>query len=746
VTDLSSEPRIVRWLIADAAARPRRALIAWAAITAISLIGLGQLRLEISTESVLDRSGEEWRFYLESTEVFGSDEDIVVAIPAGMFPDDAAMQRLRNLASKLQRIAGVRRVDSLATTPLPYQLANGAAEFTPPFASPMSPDEAAARAKQVLASSSARGLLVSDDGRTLALRLRLDDPLKLDVQRLSAEIWAAIGSQPAWVSGVPIFRAETSRYTQREIQKFVPITVVVIGILLWLFFRSVAAVALALAVGSVGSILVLGVMGALGVSLSLTGAILPSVLIAIGCANVTHLLADVDPTARGLQLASSASEVARPIVMASVVTALAFLSGALVPIEAIRVIAAFGALGALVLALATIHLGTAVLESYPIPRIDHRTSQMAVAVSQRLVRLATHRSWSVVATWAALLTLAGIGARGVSLETDVTQWFPRRGEVRLAYDAISSRLAGISPLNIVVHAEDGSAITAPVVIDAIDRLTKHLEQLDDVGRAVGINSLIGDTHRVLMSAPANELPKDVALVEQYLLLLESSDELREFVSADRTLSSVSVRVNNNGSERLLAIADEAERWWAANGAPNTSARATGIMYEFARAEREITRGQISGLGLDCVALLFLYFILFRSVGVTLVALVPTVATVLSTFGLLGWAGASLDAGTVFVGTLAVGVTVDETVHLVTAYARSLKQGGDPASAVGASLHRMLPALLMTTSTLAGGFVVLGVSSFAFTRQLGVATAIAMVVCAAANATLLPTLLALRRPK
>jgi predicted RND superfamily exporter protein len=745
LSDEQNEPRVVRWLVADAIANPRRTVAGWVLLALIALLGVSALKVEIATESVLDQSGTEWQRYLTSGDVFGSDEDIVVALAGNHYFDQDALDTVRDLAGRLAQIPGVRRVDSVATTPIVRPSADGEIDFSPPFAIPPPPDEMDARASQTLRSEVTRGLLVSEDGKTFALRLRLDDPLHLDVQRLALDIDRAIGDRAVWVSGVPIFRAETGQFTRREVRRFVPITVLIIALLLAAFFRSAKAVSLALAIGGIGATVVLGSMGALGVSLSLTAAILPSILIAIGCANATHLLAEVDQEARDDRLAAGVLEVARPITMASAVTALAFLSGALVPIEAVRVIAAFGALGALVLALATIHLGSAVLQLKTIARTDHRSSPAFSRLSRSLAHLATTRPRLVVASWVAVLMFVGAGVTGVSLETDVTKWFPRDGEVRRSYEAISERLAGISPLNVVVEANGQRTVTEPEMLRAIDELTRYLEDLPDVGRALSITSLVKDIHRGLNPGPADPLPlpSNAGLIEQYLLLLESSDEVREFVSDDRKLASISVRSNNNGSERLLAISAEAERWWSRNGPRDSSARTTGIMFEFARAEREITTGQLSGLGLDCLALAALYVLIFRSIRLTLTALVPTVATVLSTFGVLGWAGAALDAGTVFVGTLAIGVTVDETVHLVSAYARTTQRGESSEKAIEGSLLRILPALVMTTVTLAGGFLVLGVSSFSFTRQLGLATGIAMAVCALANATLLPSLLALR---
>jgi predicted RND superfamily exporter protein len=231
-----------------------------------------------------------------------------------------------------------------------------------------------------------------------------------------------------------------------------------------------------------------------------------------------------------------------------------------------------------------------------------------------------------------------------------------------------------------------------------------------------------------------------ALIEQYLLLLDSTEEIGELVADDRSVANVAVRANDNGSEELLRIAELANEWWREHGVPEFTAQPTGIMFEFARAEHAIAVGQVAGVGVDIATLATLYLLVFRSAALTIIALVPSIVTVVIAFGFLGLVGAPLDAGTVFVGMLAIGVTVDETIHLVSAFSRELVAGRDPRHAMRRALERVFPALAVTTIALACGFAVLGLSSFSFTQRLGSLTAIAVVVCAAASSSLLPTLL------
>src|SRR4029453_12263898 len=262
----------------------------------------------------------------------------------------------------------------------------------------------------------------------------------------------------------------------------------------------------------------------------------------------------------------------------------------------------------------------------------------------------------MIIAWTVVVLIAGVGATRVSLETDVTSWFPKGGQTRDSYEEIRRRLVGISPINVVVTAPQDRSVTEPQLIKKLAEFVGFLEELPDVGKVASIVSVLREVHEITArsSVGAQALPSEQGLIEQYLLLLEGSEAVRELISDDYTMANVMLRANNNGSEHLLRISEKAEKWWNTHGIPGFEARATGIMFEFARAEREVAYGQLVGLGVDLVSLAMLYVVLFRGIKLALIALAPSLATIGVSFGLLGLVGVPLDAGTVFCGSLALG--------------------------------------------------------------------------------------------
>ena len=187
--------------------------------------------------------------------------------------------------------------------------------------------------------------------------------------------------------------------------------------------------------------------------------------------------------------------------------------------------------------------------------------------------------------------------------------------------------------------------------------------------------------------------------------------------ADRASANVLLRVDDNRSNHLLDVARSAEEWWRAHGPPGTDARTTGIMFEFARAEDEIAMGQIRGLAASLLVVGALAFVIFRALRVAAVAILPDAVPLVLTFGFMGLAGIPLDAATVVVGCLALGIAVDDTIHLLAGFTEHPRHREDPRAALEDTFRRVLPPMLLTTLAIAIGFGVLGLSRVRADAQL-----------------------------
>jgi predicted RND superfamily exporter protein len=722
---------------------PRAVLLLWLLVAALATIGVLRLQIETSTDSVLDRSGEPWRFYQDSQDRFGGDEILALVIEGERTFDPAILIKSVELSEALEPLAGVRRVDSLATVPLVHVTTDGAVSLEAALENGVPADATALKRFEslVVADRIAPRTLVSKDHRAVAVNVVLEKGPEAHYERVFSEIEQHAEGVQTWLSGVPVFRTEADARTAAELSFFIPLTIGLVGIVLFLLFGTLRAAAIPIAVSGLSTWILLGAMGALGVPLTVSTVILPSILLALGSAYSMHELTVAVDCHSFPELAESLQTVALPIALSGLTTAIGFVAVSLVRINVVRDVGAFGAIGVFVVMAASLTATPATLRLWPIrsrrPVLQRWLSGPAV---ESLVRLAAGHWRVVIVSWIAATAIVMAGIARLEVETDAVKWFLKGDPVRLSYESIRDRFSGISPMNVVIEAPEGESVAAPRAVAALSDLTTYLESLPEVGRALSVADPLRQIHRGFVGNAGEPLPVDSAVIEQYLLVLESSEYMRDFLTIDRRSANVPLRANDNGSDALLAVAAKANAWWEAHGPPGYSARTTGIMYEFARAEDEITMGQLRGLVFALLVIAVILLMIFRSIKLAVIALAPNALPVAMAFGAMGVLGIALDAGTVLVGNLALGIAVDDTIHTITGYHRQRSIGQSPERALLRTFERVLPPVVFTTLTIGLGFAVFGFSTLVFTRHLGLVTSGIMVLCLLADILLLPALL------
>jgi predicted RND superfamily exporter protein len=443
------------------------------------------------------------------------------------------------------------------------------------------------------------------------------------------------------------------------------------------------------------------------------------------------------------ELAEKLLAVSTPIALSGLTTSLGFLAIGFVDIESIRDVAIFGSFGVLAVLAVTLTGIPAALSLVPLRAIDSGVRRtISKSLAPRLVTFCINRRQVVFLVWAVVATVTLVGVILLRNETDVILWFPEDHEIRADYDFIKDNLSGISPINIVVSAPPDQRVTSPEVIAAIGEFTVYLESLTPVGRAMSISNSLAQIRQVLGVGGGVGLPESEGEIEQSLLLLESSNYMSDLITADRTAANVVLRVNQNGSAALLGIAEKAEAWWRRNGISDYEARATGIMYEFARSQDAISLGQIRGLLFVFVSVGLIVLLVFRWFELAIATLAANVIPIAMGFGAMGLLGVPIDAGTVVVGCIAFGIGVDDTIHTATEFSSGIASGNSNHSAILRAYEKVLPAVVFTTVVTATGFVVLGFSSFALIRNLGIVTSAVMVLCLLSDTLLFPSLLSL----
>ena len=717
----------------------------WVLVGLAGLVLIADLRVDTTIGSALNRTGERWQTYQRSMSQHGGDEFVAVVLPAREPFDAVGLTRVLELTEALAAIEGVRRVDSLATVPLIREGDDGAVMVGPALNEETTKDATSRErlAAQIREDLIAPGNLVSADERTLALNVVFEGDVDGDRESTVAAIRKACSRIPGTIlSGVPVVRADAGLRTRVELAIFVPLTVCLVSMLLWLLFRQSVAVFVPLVVGALGCVFSLGVMAASGVSLSFATSLLPSVVLALSCAYSMHVLWVAQDQVGSGGLGAAVAGVAQSIAVSGATTALGFLAMASVGVDLIRDLATYGALSVLVVNAASLSLAPAILSVWPIktPVVGILQWWSVDRASRSLVRFVARFRPVLLGAWLVIFGLSSVGLGRLTVASDVILWFPADSELRVEYEGVRSRLSGITPVNILVEGSSEFPVTDLAVLGTVNDLVGMLREMPQVGKVVSLADPISQMHQVVGQMGKPALPDDQLLVEQYLLLLEGIEQIDDLLTEDRTSSNILIRMDNNSSSEIVALASHVEEWWQARQPPGVTARATGIMFEFGRAQDAIAYGGLRGLALAVGTIGLVLLVVFRGLGLALLSLIPNLVPVGIAFGVVGLIGAPLDAATVCVASLALGIGVDDTVHVVARFQQARSTGLAVSKSLEDCFRHVLGALVCTTVVVAVGFSILGLSEFTLVRNLGLMTAGVVLLCLLADLVLLPVIL------
>lgn len=521
------------------------------------------------------------------------------------------------------------------------------------------------------------------------------------------------------ISGVPVVELAIAEALDHERQRILPLIGLVLACVLLLIYRSPVLVGGALLAPLCGVFLLEGVQGLLGIAIDPISALLGPAVLTVGVASSVHVLeryraalaltplqeprgvglagtSAAIPMADSVAVASAraAHELRRPFVLALLTTVTGFLGLLASPIPAVQ---RFGLLASLGVVLA---IGTTLLVLPSLLRLLHRPRRHAdlegARASLRHVHAIQRVRTSLLVVSALLCVLA----------------VSRLGDLRIDSD----------PLHTL--RED-----APARRDA-----------EELGRRLG-----GSQVFELFLPPAEEAPGLFGLAG-LVSEVRALDGVVEVAGAPRRSEAgfllLPFLMQPRGSLADSALFDRVVA--AARSAGWPEADVTGLAVRMARDSNDLMRGLRNGLALTLAALWVVMAIGLRSWRLGLLGLIPNAMPLLLINGALAAAGAPLTVASTMIGTVMLGLVVDDTIHFLHAFQHTR---GERVRRVARTLLSVRRPIVITTIVLSAGFSATLIGDLRPTREFGALAVATLTLAVFADLTLLPAmLLGRRRPR
>ncbi len=208
-----------------------------------------------------------------------------------------------------------------------------------------------------------------------------------------------------------------------------------------------------------------------------------------------------------------------------------------------------------------------------------------------------------------------------------------------------------------------------------------------------------------------------------------------------TRTTILVRTSLSRSSDIATLVEKIETFAAGHLPPELRAHPTGNLILLTRTTGSIVSGQIWSLALTASIIFVLMSAMFLSTRVGLIAMVPNVFPLFVFFGLMGATGAELNFGTNIIAAIALGVAVDDTIHIMMRLSKAIRSTADQEQALLETLSTVGKPALYASLVLCLGFFGLCFSTFVPIREFGFLSAITILVGLVGEISLLPALLA-----
>ena len=597
-----------------------------------------------------------------------------------------------------------------------------------------------------------KGAIVSEDGTASVVMFTLLPDA--DKQAVAKEIKSKIENlnlpEKLYFGGLPMMMNDISDLILADIVWLLPIVFVIIALILLLSFKSFRGVLLPLLTAGIAVIWTIGIMVVTGYELTIISNIIPVVLLAVGSAYTIHVLNSINQSKekdRKQALIKALTYIIVPVILAAVTTAIGFVSfvfGAYLTM--IKDFGIFTAVGTLIALLLSIFFVPALISAFSMYRKKIETDQaereniLTHKILQPLVNLLfKHPKYSLTA-WGIILGLSISGMFFIKTSVNMADYFKKDNPTRISEDVMQKKFGGSLPVFVVFEGD----MQSPEVLKMMIKTEHFMKEDPNIDMTQSVADLVEQMNDAM--GEGKMIPDDKAKIEQLWFLLDGQDVMSQLVSEDLDKGIIQSRFASVDSKNINEFTSKMNKFIQENKSENIKIELTGMPSVYVKLNDSLIQSQFSSLILALVMVLLIVGLMLRSISKGVYATIPIIATIMILFGFMGITGIPLDIATVLVGSIALGIGIDYSIHIITGFNFHLKETEDAEKAIEKTILSSGKAVIINVISVAAGFLVLIFSQIVPLQNFGILVAISMFGSGIGALTLLPIILILANRK
>ncbi len=753
---------------------PKSVLIATLIIAMMCCFSLYKLRIDTSNESNLDKSHPDVLAYKAFHQRYGFEEALVVMIKTPDIFTEARLEKLKAFHLALEaNTYNLDRMKSLVNADVIYGEDDDLIVDNLIQSFPTTPEALATYKARVLGSPLLRENFLSrnTDYTAIYLYQKAYSPelykgekqpfTSMDQHRYVESVRDVVAQFEAEgfkvnLSGGPLIGDTLLTKIALETPIFALTSNLVIFLLLYFLFRRVTAVILPILIIDISLASTLGVMAGFDVALSSFSQILPAFILTVGVCDSVHFLSiffqNYNKTHSKQEAISYAlSHTGMPILLTSLTTMMGMLSFAMADIIPIGALGLFAALGVFIVFFFTLFMLPALMTLMPIKPSPEKNRM--IELSQigliKVGRFGWNNPKRIVALFALLFVVSGYFVSQLRFQHDPVKWLPPEQELPVSIELLNNEFYGSIAIEILLDTGTENGVKTTAFQNRLDSFNRAALDFEHDGVKVDTSRSIVDTvKQVNKSLHQNDehyfsVPDNDELVAQELLFFEMSGgkDLDEQVTADGSGARVTMLAPWRDLIKYSNYLDQLEPWVRDYFEGFADVSFTGVVYLLSPIQKMAIESMADSY-LSASVVITLMMILLLGIRLGLLSMVPNLLPIIAGMGLMYVFKLPLDLYSILIGSIAIGLVVDDTVHFLNSFQVYYKKTGDAEFAVMKTLETTGNALLFTTVLLFCGFMTYLFSTLISLKDFGIITSSIVALALLADILLLPAILCL----
>jgi len=735
--------------------------------------------------------------YLERVRQFGTDDVIILAIEDLDVLDPATLDRLEAATDAIRDNAEVERITSILSAQRVRVIDGTLTAKSYATEARAHPERKDALLADLIADELAGGLLISKDGRSTVMIVELyvdagrpaEDGPALVAHFVDALIAAGFPAERIHRAGFTAIMSEMLVQTDYTFKTIFPAVVLVLLLVVWVMFRRLWPVAIAMGISLIAVLWTMGISVAIDREISIMHSITPIVILIVGFSDVIHLCSAYllelsHGKGKDDAILASADDVGRACFYTSLTTFFGFVGMSFVPtpvFRALGIILGSGVAIALLLAVTVVPIIFSFMRQ-PKPWRVGATSRVQAALDRVLNAMsnaATRHPWTVIGAFVVAFGFSVYGLAHLEIDAAFTERLADDNQLVRDTDFFEEHFTPSNLMQVYVQA------TGPGVVEAVDddefgdlsmddpdfedfedsgepvaqtgknalfepslfarlaQLQRQIEARDDVISVTSLIDLYERMHKELTAGQpeAGALPTTRRGLSEYALLFElgGGQNLDRLVDFDRRTAVLSLRLKNEAAREARVTGDAVHALAKETLGADAEVEPSGIVYLMGDWLDEVISGQRRGLIFTFTAIAIFMCIGLRSVRVGLWSMVPNALPLLMLGGILGLLWDKVDSDNLILAMLAIGIGVDDTVHFMMRYKIEAARTADRRLALQRTFDFAGRAIVMTTVVLGAGFAPMMLSDYVTTARLGSLLPLTLTLALVADLLLVPAL-------